>query len=511
MVSIPLTMVAIDYVVVQAGGKGTRLGKYTRNRPKALVPVGNTPIIFYLFRKFPNAKFVIIGDYMEDVLRNYLNAFRDKFGNDFIFVSAEGSKGTCAGVSRALSFLPEGARFMLTWCDLILDEGMDIPYSDGNLVGLSDKFECRWSFKDGVASEASSSDSGIAGVFVFKDKSVLSGIPTSGEFVRWLAGSGIPLEPFYIGNSQEFGLIDRIPEMEIGKCRPFNSIEDRGDILVKKGIDSQGKKLAVREVAWYRHVSKFDHVPIPKIYKYEPELHIEKVNGRNVYAYNFTYEERKETLKKLVSSLKYLHECDRIPADAFSSKKAYFTKTMDRLAAVRDLIPHANERYITVNGKKCRNVYFHLIDLEKKLYDVRCNEFKLIHGDCTFSNIMLRDGKDPVFIDPRGYFGSTEIFGDPAYDWAKLYYSIKGNYDMFNLRRFDIQIGEEVRLEIQSNGWEDMEDEFFALLSEDGVSANDIKLLHAVIWLSLTTYAWEDYDSICGAFYNGIWYLEDVL
>ena len=38
-----------------------------------------------------------------------------------------------------------------------------------------------------------------------------------------------------------------------------------------------------------------------------------------------------------------------------------------------------------------------------------------------------------------------------------------------------------------------------------------MRLLLAIIWLSLTTYAWEDYDSICGAFYNGLLYLEEAL
>ena len=47
-------------------------------------------------------------------------------------------------------------------------------------------------------------------------------------------------------------------------------------------------------------------------------------------------------------------------------------------------------------------------------------EFVLIHGDCTFSNTMLRHDTDPVLIDPRGYFGKTEFYVDVAYDWVKL-------------------------------------------------------------------------------------------
>ena len=38
-----------------------------------------------------------------------------------------------------------------------------------------------------------------------------------------------------------------------------------------------------------------------------------------------------------------------------------------------------------------------------------------------------------------------------------------------------------------------------------------LAFLLSIIWLSLTTYAWEDYDSICGAFYNGLYYLEEAL
>mgnify|MGYP001072052072 CR=1 FL=1 len=117
----------------------------------------------------------------------------------------------------------------------------------------------------------------------------------------------------------------------------------------------------------------------------------------------------------------------------------------------------------------------------------------------------------PILIDPRGYFGFTELFGDPAYDWAKLYYSIVGNYDQFNLKRFVLKIEEkEVLLDITSNHWEDMEETFFDLL-DDAISEKQIKLIHAIIWLSLTTYAWEDYDSICGAFYKGLLVLREVL
>jgi len=125
--------------------------------------------------------------------------------------------------------------------------------------------------------------------------------------------------------------------------------------------------------------------------------------------------------------------------------------------------------------------------------------------------MMLRHDTEPVLIDPRGYFGTTEIYGDAAYDWVKLYYSLVSNYDQFNLKRFSLDIREDsVELQIASNNWEDMEDVFFQLLDGD-VTRPQMKLLLALTWLSLTTYAWEDYDSICGAFYQGLSLLEEAL
>ena len=106
----------MDYIVVQAGGKGTRLKYLTENKPKALVPVDNLPMLFHLFRKYPDKRFVIIADYKKEVMRNYLEAFADV---KYQIVEASGT-GTCAGVKQALDLIPENQSFMLVWSDLIL-------------------------------------------------------------------------------------------------------------------------------------------------------------------------------------------------------------------------------------------------------------------------------------------------------------------------------------------------------------------------------------------------------
>ena len=497
-----------NYVIVQAGGKGSRMQILTRNKPKALVPVNNLPMIFHLFRKYPDKKYIIIGDYKYDVLERYMREFAEV---DYKMVCGSGHQGTCAGISDAISYIPEHERFMLIWCDLVLPDEYEIPFCDNNIIGISKDFSCRWKYENGIFEEERSDRHGVAGHFIFKDKSVIANVPEEGEFVRWLSKESISFEEQPLYKTKEYGLYsewDKLPKM---RCRPFNKITIEGDKIIKEGIDEQGRNLAIREVAWYKKLlgKKFDAIPV--IYSYEP-LIMELIDGKNIYEYTYmSGEQKKYVLEKIVQCLKTVHQMETVPFDEESYRTAYIEKTYDRLKKVRNLVPFADDPTVTVNGKVCRNIFYHKEQVEKLIMQYAPREFVLLHGDCTFSNIMLRHDTDPVLIDPRGYFGNTEFYGDVAYDWVKLYYSLFSNYDQFNMKRFSLDIGEkEVKLDIASNNWENMEDFFFELLDGE-ITRRQTKTILAIIWLSLTTYAWEDYDSICGAFYNGLYYLEEAL
>lgn len=533
----------MDYIIVQAGGKGTRLKYLTENKPKALVPVRNLPMIFHLFRKFPEKRFIVIADYHKEVLRKYLASFADV---KYLIVEAS-CNGTAGGVKQAVSLIPDEEPFMLIWSDLILPEQFELPsdYQNENkptrdYIGVSRTFPCRWMYRDGRFIEERSTEQGVAGFFLFHNKLPLHDVPESGELVRWMKQKSMKFDEVSLAGTKEFGLLTEYNKLGTEKTRPFNRITVKGDILTKEPVDEQGRRLAVRENAWYEKARDYHISALPQIYSTNP-LRMEKIKGNNIYEYDLKHDDKVKVLKQMTDALRELHTKGTAPVDYFSMREAYYRKTMRRLSGIEDLIPFARDRYITVNGRRCRNVFFHQRELEKALEKIKCDHFCFIHGDCTFSNLMLRDDGSPVFIDPRGYFGFTELYGDPNYDWAKLYYSIVGNYDRFNLKDFRLTIGgeeqrkasrthelsgfdensdnerwkkvdglgeNEVNLQIASNQWEDVEKEFFEFT---GTDPWEIKILHAVIWLSLTTYAWQDYDSVCGAFYNGLYYLEEVL
>ena len=330
--------------------------------------------------------------------------------------------------------------------------------------------------------------------------------------MRWLSSENIDWTEIGLEGTREVGTLlayDETRQTVAFQCRPFNSMQEDGKRLIKKPVDAYGESIAEWEQKWYKKVINLGYESIPGIYSFNP-LCLEKISGKNIYDVGGSVKYKEAIVDKIVSALNSLHSLETGTYNVFDLMETYYDKTFSRLSKIRDMIPFANEKFINVNGKVCHNPYFMKHDIRKLIKDLLLDcHYCLIHGDCTFSNMMLRDSGEVVLIDPRGYFGKTQYYGDPTYDWAKVYYSISGNYDCFNRKKFLLDIeNDEVKLSIESNGWECVGDYF---LSKINVDARKIKLLHVLIWLSLTTYAWEDYDSICGAFYNGCYLLEEFL
>jgi len=500
----------IPNLVIQAGGKGTRLSPLTNNMPKALVPVWGKPLIFHALDKFPNSRVVIIGDERFDVLERYLAAF---CLHPFYEVVKASGKGTCAGLAQAANLLDGSLPVFLTWGDLLyLRDPLPLFHdSDQPAIGVSGDFPCRWYFHNGVLKNYRSTEYGVAGCFWFPRTSFLRQVPESGEFVRYLSAMPkLNAVGIRVGSvCKEVNTLDDYIRIQASPfaCRPFNRIERLADgTLEKVPVDEQGRQLAELEENWYSAGRQRHLDCIPKIYSVKP-LRMEYINGVEPFLIN-DQRQQQHYLSLICQAIRTLHEASPpVVADLESLESAYIRKTRDRLAKVLSLIPFVERKKIKINGRACPNPLFRWDELAKTVRAYYPSKFRFIHGDPTFSNILLAKER-VVFIDPRGYFGNTALYGDPAYDWAKLLYSVQTNYDQFNRRKFDLRISsEEVTLKIASSGWEHLADQ---LVRESNCDPLYLRLILGIIWLSLTTYAWDDYDKICGAFYKGAEVLRDT-
>lgn len=505
----------MKYVIIIAKGEGTRLKKYTRNKPKILLPVDSKPLLFHFIDFFKSKKIIVLEREGRNLTEKYTKNFLEEKTN-IHFVYAEPTQNT-TGLKKALELIPENEPFITTWSDLYLDKNLDFNVKKNeNYIGLSEKFFCRWKYENGIFTHQKTIENGVAGFFIWKNKKELKDVPEDVSFVSgYLKNAKKIFKPFYLKNSLEFGDKDFYEQYLASKpkCRAFNKIEINSEKkrLTKKPANAYGEKLAIIESAWYQYLQEKKQTDfIPKIYEYKP-LKMDLIAGAEIALQKFSLEEKKFVLRNIIAQLKILHKIEKIKANAKDLKKEYIEKTLARIEKVKTLIPFSSEKNIHINQKTCKNVFFHLEAFEKLFEELSTENFYFYHGDPTFSNILYDPNRSKVyFIDPRGYFGNTKLYGDKDYDFAKLYYSLMGNYDNFNKKKFELEIlDDEVLLEIEKNDWQDMGDYFFQQVGEE--KRRKIKILHAIIWLSLSSYCWEDYDQICGAFYQGCYLLNDFI
>jgi hypothetical protein len=100
--------------------------------------------------------------------------------------------------------------------------------------------------------------------------------------------------------------------------------------------------------------------------------------------------------------------------------------------------------FVRVNSVKNFKVIDVNIIIDTCYNNIRNNiisNYSLIHGDCQFSNILFDEMNDNIyFIDPRGYFGKSKLFGPKEYDYAKIIYALTGYDDFNNNNAFYIDI-----------------------------------------------------------------------
>ena len=501
----------IRYVVVQAGGRGSRMRHHTWNKPKCLISVEGRPILFHLFEQFPDANFVVISDYSYDTVERYLRYNPPKV--DVRLIRATG-KGTCAGLRSALQFIPQKAPFILAWSDIIIDRIVDVTSSDEIQVGTSPGILCRWSLsEENRLINVPSSERGVLGAFIIPESAQLGNVPLEGEFVQWLSQSGLPVRPFLIEQAREIGefrTIDSINERR-GLTRFFNQIEMQNDAVIKTATEPAYASLLDREIAWYEQVAKLGFRNAPKLLSTRP-LTLQRIYGRHPFEFdNIDRTQRTRIVTSIIDALGTLHELQHsTPSDSNDVIEVYKHKTVDRVMSAQLMIPTLQCDVITINGRKCRNPFSQRHEglFDELVSEIKVGRFTPIHGDPTFSNIIIDANGCPWFLDPRGYFAKPGIFGDPNYDWAKLFYSIIGGYDGFNRRRLKLLIDNDiVEVLLEPNAWVDT-----AALFEErlGDELRMVRIIHAMIWLSLTGWVRDDIDSMIGAFHLGLWWLEDA-
>ena len=261
----------------------------------------------------------------------------------------------------------------------------------------------------------------------------------------------------------------------------FNDIIISDSKFIKKSKNSLGMEKINNEINFYKYIiSNNIELSIPNLIEYEDGVIILEfiknastltnvINEINIFDYHKIIKTNLEKLHKnkiLVLQEKLYSDLNIEIIDKnltrFNEYDWYKNNDFKKIKSVNNIIIKDIKYYSNTIFTKLLN-YLH-----------DRNYYNLIHGDTHLGNILVDENK-LYFIDPRGYFGNTKLYGLCEYDYAKFLFGLSG-YSFFD----NLQINE---LVIKDSN---VEIEFitkYEFIFETELFDNIIKLLCLSIWL----------------------------
>ena len=221
--------------------------------------------------------------------------------------------------------------------------------------------------------------------------------------------------------------------------RAYNQITKLSNGVIKKTSSSDR---LLDEINYYKSISSTLNVLYPRLIDSKAEL-----NSYSLYLEYYPYNTLSDyflsvdlknwnsifvNLNQVIELMKTVKCTDSHNTKAYA-QAMYIDKTATeyqnfvKMYNDEELFTQTN---LTINDIQYKNFTEIWPAIEKNIKHLLLNYVpSVIHGDMCFSNILYHEQVGPRFIDMRGSFGQKGIYGDPIYDYAKLFHSVNGGYE----------------------------------------------------------------------------------
>ncbi len=350
-------------------------------------------------------------------------------------------------------------------------------------------------------------------------------------YALMLYSNKYPMTAVKASNWFDIGHIDKYynTQLEV-KAREFNHIiidRDRG--ILKKTSDNKEKFIG--EILWYLKLPEDIEYVRPRIFSYSvsynnPYISMEYYSYHTVHELFLYGDLSSNQWRDIFNRIHFVYndfKRYKVSDNSILSSlnDMYLNKTIKRLNDLRTT-PYFKSFFnkpIKVNG----NTYISLDSVCEKLKEAIPNmlfdidTFNIIHGDLCFSNIMVDSNLTFIkVIDPRGKFGSFDIYGDSRYELAKLFHSIDGKYDFIIKDLFNIEFDTSdciINFNIKDRNREyDLYQLFLNVFHDEiGDNLKKIELIESLLFLSMIPLHEENANHQMAMLGTGLEILERVL
>lgn len=504
--------------IIPAGGPSTNKILRHTNLPDTMLPINGKPVIGYILENLLErdiSRAIITLNTADQHTEQYVTK---KFGSkiELRIIRDQGEKrGLSHTVYQALEHVTEDERVLIYLGDTVYRG--PLAFTDDFVVTSTDyEHASHWCFieDDGTTQcyinkpqEYSGQGQALAGIYFFTNSTLLKATAAkmreSAEHELYHTLDAypkkftlIPAEGWYdCGNIENYYRA----KVDFLKIRSFNSVV-YNDLYGSITKSSQKKEKLADEINWYKNIPSELKIFSPRLLDYnttaEQTSYTLEYYGYQSLADYFIFNHFDEKVWQLIIDRlfeilalfkKYTTE---LPFAFYDD--IYRTKTLSRIETLTT-DPRWDKwftaEHITINGEQFSGwptFATKLPTLVTWLYEN--SDMTFLHGDLHPANILF----DPhsrifKFIDPRGNFGETSVYGDHHYDIAKLRHSFSGRYDFIVSDLFEIACdkNEFTYTTFHEAEHESISSYFDTALARAGYDITIIKAIEALLFISM--------------------------
>jgi len=506
----------IDYIVICASGKGTRLLPITKDIPKLLVNIDNLNIlnkIIDYWRKYSNKFIVIIDSKYNGVVDFYLKLLNIQY--EIINVDCNNGEENSYTLNKALNHDKyTNTKILITWCDIYPDSIIPEQVFDNKNIIFTYKNYGRYDAIDNTIIKTPYGN--IIGIYYFASFNHIHNFEPKMDICDCYKNNFGDFITYEIENLTDIGDYQKLCYYVNNKkqnysTRYFNRIIDLSDnILEKRSTCSYGNIIITNEMSFYKYNS-LDNIPEIVEFGYDSFKMKKILNAKNAIEIfnNCHIASRNRILKNIINEIEKIHNLEKIKVSKCilleDIKIEFYEKVLQRLNNIQPLISCFNNiKY--VNNIRIKYDHKYIIDdiyQRIKTYILENEndiEYNTIHGDPHMSNILIDNNNKIWFIDPRGYFGNTKLFGLKEYDFGKIIYSLSG-FDQINNNDNHFFIIDE-KQNIYTNINNNIDNYLHLFDMYDKHMLINMTILH---WFGLTDYSKNNIHKCISSYYYGIY------